>query len=335
MSDPGRRCRYGTAAALVLAVLAAASGGPAEAETKGRIGLKARVEPADLAPGGKGTVVVTGELGDLMVFADGEAALAWRSVAAPGVTWGTPETPVTYATKPDGVEMTTPAPRKDDTEAPTKVWEGRFELRVPVQIARDAAPGTTLALLLAYGACDAEVCYARQKDQRAAVTLGAPAEPVVGEPLDGEPARAVPIFPVVEGEPLEKAETGPLAWTAVDSVDRLRQEVDAAKAAGKPVVVAPYATWCKYCQRYVALVDETSDLREGFAHLVRLRLDVTDDPRTELRAALGMGPGQPQFVFLDREGQILRGLRLEGWKMSAEDSARALRLRLVRLLAGD
>jgi hypothetical protein len=316
--------------AVLLGALAAAPCREARAETEGRITLSVRVEPADLAPGGKGTVVVTGELADLVVFADGEPALRWRSVPAPGVTWGTPETPVAYAAKPAGVEMTAPAQRKDETEEPTLVWEGRFELRVPVELARDAAPATALAMSFAYTGCDAKTCYARQKDHRVSVTLGAPSEPRASDPIDEEPPPAAPQFPVVEGEPAEP-ETGALAWTRVDTVDRLRQEVEAAQAAGKPVVVAAYATWCTYCKRYVALIDETADLREGFSHLVRLRVDVTEDPRTDLRAALGIGVGQPWMVFFDRKGRILRALRVDRWTPDAE--AR-LRLRVLRLLAG-
>jgi thiol:disulfide interchange protein len=142
--------------------------------------------------------------------------------------------------------------------------------------------------------------------------------------------REDPVFPVVTGEPPEVE--GALAWQTLKDVAHLRQEVEAATRAGKIVVVSTSATWCAYGKKYEALIEGDDELRAGFSRAVRLRLDVTEDPRHDLRAALGMGSGQPRMVFLDRRGRILRAADVTGWQ--GLGTARSLRMRLLLAHAG-
>ena len=110
--------------------------------------------------------------------------------------------------------------------------------------------------------------------------------------------------------------------------DALASEVAAARSAGLGVVVEVWAPWCVYCLQYDDLIAHDPSLHAGFARLVRLRIDVTDDSRAALRSALGIPPNtQPFLVFVDAQGRLRRRLDVDRWfqERSAAELTRRLR----------
>ena len=184
------RDRLPILALAVLAVLLAA--GPVFAgpqERKGQIGFAVRLEPADLAPGGEGVLVVTSVIEqELHVYVDGDEAVRFKPLAVDGVTyhvahpekwtnWEVHEaTPgkVTW-TKP----IVRPIPGFPDAP-PDPVWEEGhdFEIRIPVTLSPEVAPDAEIGLVFDYSACDEASCYARIHGAHAVIKLGlAPADP--------------------------------------------------------------------------------------------------------------------------------------------------------------
>jgi thiol:disulfide interchange protein DsbD len=118
----------------------------------------------------------------------------------------------------------------------------------------------------------------------------------------------------------------PLAWTTVRDAAHLTQELERAKAEGKPVVVEAWGEWCVYCHKYDDVFRANSELKRRFEAAVRLKIDVTEDPRLDLREVVGMPNGQPYMVFLDRKGRRVREADVTGF--FPRDTARALLQRL-------
>jgi hypothetical protein len=87
-----------------------------------------------------------------------------------------------------------------------------------------------------------------------------------------------------------------------------------------------------YSHSYEELINAPGLLRDGFSGVIRLRLDVTEDAMVEVRNGLGIPHNaQPYFVFLDRQGRILRRADVASW--SAADSGPNLSRSLVWALA--
>jgi thiol:disulfide interchange protein DsbD len=126
-----------------------------------------------------------------------------------------------------------------------------------------------------------------------------------------------------------------LEWTKVADVEHVKREVASARASGQPVVVDIWATWCFYCKRYESLINADDGLRAGFEKMKRLKIDVTNDERNDLRRALGMRRGQPQMIFLDGQGRILQSAHLEGWQGDKDASRGALQKRVDLLFGTD
>ena len=105
-------------------------------------------------------------------------------------------------------------------------------------------------------------------------------------------------------------------WITLRDRAHLKAEVESAK--GHPVVVDTTADWCTYCHAWEALIASDPELRQAFSRMKRLQIDVTDDKRPDLRTGIGAKVAQPFFVFLDREGRILRRLDLGGNPDKAE-----------------
>ncbi len=126
-------------------------------------------------------------------------------------------------------------------------------------------------------------------------------------------------------------------WTKIKSLAHLQKEVEGAKAAGKPLVVDIWATWCTYCKEYDKDIEGDAFLREKFGkEVVALKLDLTEDHPDEqpIRRALGLpSEGQPRMVFFDREGRIRRGADVvRYYNKGDEDPAEELRKRVQLVL---
>ena len=122
-------------------------------------------------------------------------------------------------------------------------------------------------------------------------------------------------------------------WTKIKDLAHLQQEVEGARAAGKPLVVDIWATWCFYCKEYDKVIEGDATLREKLAtDFVALKLDLTEDHGDEqaIRRALGLpSEGQPRMVFFDRQGRIRRGADVTRYyNQGDEDPAEELRKRV-------
>jgi thiol:disulfide interchange protein len=159
----------GLLAALLVVLAPAAVAGESDPEP-GRLALEATLEPADLAPGGDGWLVVTGRLGaGWHIYAGGDGATAWAPVETPGVTYhlGTAKTSPTLRWTPSW---------GDESDA-RDVWEESFTLRIKVSVAKDAAPDAPVGVLVTYNPCNEKLCLQTVKDQPAVVRLSVPAKP--------------------------------------------------------------------------------------------------------------------------------------------------------------
>jgi len=90
-------------------------------------------------------------------------------------------------------------------------------------------------------------------------------------------------------------------YTLRDLEDRLA----AAKAAGKPVIVDYYASWCTDCVRMEKAIFADARVRSELQHFVRLQPDVTNSGDAEVEAMKRRFKvyGPPAIVLLNSQGQ--------------------------------
>ena len=107
----------------------------------------------------------------------------------------------------------------------------------------------------------------------------------------------------------------------IKSVDDLKQEVAAAKSAGKPVMLDFYADWCAYCKTMEKHVFPNPDVQAALANVILLQADITVQDAVDKALAdyLDM-PAPPALYFWDANGIELRQYRLVG-SISAEQLA--------------
>jgi thiol:disulfide interchange protein DsbD len=219
------RDRLPTLALAVLAVLLAAgpvSAGP-EAR-KGSIGFQARLEPADLGPGGEGVLVVTSVIEhELHVYVDGDEAVRFKPLPVEGVTYHVADPAkwtdwAVYDATPARVTWSKPILRPIPgfpNAPPDPVWEEGhdFEIRVPVTLSADVAADAELGLVVDYSACDEATCYARIRGTRVTVSLGAaPKDPSGVVPPVAAAKPTYEAFPQSDAASVSLAiEDGPVA----------------------------------------------------------------------------------------------------------------------------
>ena len=132
-----------------------------------KLALTGRVEPADLGPGRTGTYVVTLELRDkLHVLKDN---LSVKPVETPGVVYGEVELPELHTFENEWGDK-------------VEEWKKDIDIRVHVEVAKDAAPETRLGLEVTYMACSDVTCGPQYKS-RVFLTLGEKAGPTISSPV--------------------------------------------------------------------------------------------------------------------------------------------------------
>ncbi len=99
-------------------------------------------------------------------------------------------------------------------------------------------------------------------------------------------------------------------------LDQKRAE---AKAAGKPIMIDFWATWCPYCKKLDKVVWNQPEVVKESLRFINIKVDATapDDPEMEAIKADLQVPGLPRIIFIDSRGDILHG-RSSAFKQAAE-----------------
>ncbi len=103
--------------------------------------------------------------------------------------------------------------------------------------------------------------------------------------------------------PWDKIHTGENVQAFLD------QKLGAAKAAGKPVMIDFWASWCVYCKKLDKAVWNQAPVIEESLRFVTIKIDATktdDDEMTAIKELYRV-PGLPRVIFIDSRGEILHG----------------------------
>lgn len=110
-------------------------------------------------------------------------------------------------------------------------------------------------------------------------------------------------------------------FVPVKTVQELEQRLADARAAGKPVILDYYATWCADCVRMESSTFLDPRVRAAvMTRFVPLQADVTDPGNPDARAIkqrFGVY-GPPAVLMFSKNGEEQRNLRIYGYKSSEE-----------------
>ncbi|RCU43811.1 protein-disulfide reductase DsbD [Corallincola holothuriorum] len=101
----------------------------------------------------------------------------------------------------------------------------------------------------------------------------------------------------------------------VANVSELQQQVDAAAAAGKPVMLDLYADWCVACKEFEQKTFPAEHVVQRLDQFVLLKADVTDNSGEAIALLESLGVlGLPTLVFYDPSAAELATLRVTGFQ---------------------
>jgi thioredoxin:protein disulfide reductase len=117
-------------------------------------------------------------------------------------------------------------------------------------------------------------------------------------------------------------ESHPQDFKRIKSLDDLRQEVRAAAAHGKPVMLDLYADWCVACKEFENITFKDPQVLERLGQMVLLQADVTrnDEQDVELLEAYRV-LGLPTLLLFDASGEARDDLRITGFMGPKEFAA--------------
>jgi thiol:disulfide interchange protein DsbD len=112
-------------------------------------------------------------------------------------------------------------------------------------------------------------------------------------------------------------------WTVIRTGENVQAFLDekraAAKAAGRPVMIDFWATWCVYCKKLDKTVWNVPEVVAEAQRFETIKVDATDPDdeemvaiKEELRVS-----GLPLVVFIDSRGEVLHG-QSSGFKPAAD-----------------
>jgi len=109
-----------------------------------------------------------------------------------------------------------------------------------------------------------------------------------------------------------------LPFKPIKGVNGLQQELAAAQAQNKPVMLDFYADWCVSCKEMEYFTFSDAGVQQQLAQFVLLKADVTSNDEQDKALYKHFGIfGPPAFLFFDTNGQEQRADRVVGL-MSAE-----------------
>ncbi|MBI3187253.1 MAG: protein-disulfide reductase DsbD [Gammaproteobacteria bacterium] len=119
-----------------------------------------------------------------------------------------------------------------------------------------------------------------------------------------------------------------IQFKQIKGLDELQQQLDAAKAQGKPVMLDFYADWCISCKEMEKLTFTDSEVQNSLANMVLLQADVTpnDAKDKELYQHFGI-IGPPAIIFYNSDGSEQRNLRVVGYMPAGEFAAQVKNVR--------
>ena len=109
----------------------------------------------------------------------------------------------------------------------------------------------------------------------------------------------------------------------IKTVADLERELEAASAAGKPVMLDFYADWCVSCKEMERYTFPDPAVQRAMDRYVLLQADVTANDAEDkalMQERFGI-PGPPAMLFFDQQGQEQRGWRLVGFVPAEEFAA--------------
>ncbi|MEO6696587.1 MAG: protein-disulfide reductase DsbD [Gammaproteobacteria bacterium] len=112
----------------------------------------------------------------------------------------------------------------------------------------------------------------------------------------------------------EASSRSALAFKPVKGIEQLQNEIAAASAQGRPVMLDFYADWCVACKELEKFTFSDLGVQQALSGVVLLRADVTanDELDKALLKQLGL-IGPPSILFFDPNGQERAEYRLIGF----------------------
>jgi thiol:disulfide interchange protein DsbD len=132
--------------------------------------------------------------------------------------------------------------------------------------------------------------------------------------------RSDPLQPLAGlGAGGEGAASEHVSFTRVKTVAELEQQLAAASAAGRPVMLDFYADWCVSCKEMERYTFTDPGVQAEFARALLLQADVTanDDADQALLKRFGI-LGPPTIVFFGADGRERSAYRIVGFKPADE-----------------
>jgi thiol:disulfide interchange protein DsbD len=132
--------------------------------------------------------------------------------------------------------------------------------------------------------------------------------------------RSDPLQPLAGlGTDAEGAAPAHIAFTRVKTVAELEQQLAAASAAGRPVMLDFYADWCVSCKEMERYTFTDPGVQAEFSRALLLQADVTANDEADQALLQRFGIlGPPTIVFFGADGRERSEYRIVGYKPADE-----------------
>ncbi len=109
-----------------------------------------------------------------------------------------------------------------------------------------------------------------------------------------------------------------IAFTRINNVSELKEQLEKAQAAGKPVMFDFYADWCVACKEFEKYTFHNPDVEQKLKDFVLIQADVTSNQPQDIELLNHMSVlGLPTIEFWNASGEHVPAARITGF-MDAE-----------------